>query len=230
MTFEELVAKVGRERYEAACERAWRTAEGTGKSRESSEAWPDDLADVPHDLADLWYDESTTLSDRLGLALRVYAEMPCYGTLMYVKQAHQQLDGSLRNRLWDAFRAALDSDDPRVADPVGYSLWVDFFEDQSTVHEAWREMTRRGSTPWEQRLRRVLEIAGPVPWPEKEALFEELAGDAGWHPHIARGLVHSAFDVYGQLDEAAARQWLDRLHVSDDVLGLRELREKLEAG
>lgn len=228
MTFEELVATVGRERYQAACEWAWQTAAGTGGPG-SSEQWPHDLAAVPHDLADAWYDENTSLSQKLDLALRIYAEMPSYATLMYIKDRYQDLDHSLRQRLWKAFRAALDSDDDRVADPVSYVLWVDFFEDQSTVDEAWREMTQRDMPDWQQRLRRVLEVAGPVPWQAKEALFEQLAAYTCWHPHILRALVGSAFDVYGQLDVTAARRWADRLKLDDDAPGLRDRREKLSA-
>ena len=227
VTYEKLVASVGIERYRAACEWAWRTAEGTGEGR--GLAWPSNLDEVPHDLADAWYDESTSLSEKLDLALRVYKEMPSYATLMYMKDRFADLDDVLRQRLWAAFRAALDSDDRRVADPVSYVLWVDFFEDEETVEEAWREMTRRDLLPWESRLRRVLDNAGPVPWPQKEALFEQLAADTAWHPHLVRALIGSAFDVYGQLDATAASRWLERLRLSDDVPGLPELRQKLNA-
>lgn len=196
MTFEELIARVGEERYRAACEWAWQTAEGTGDGGGSAR-WPNDLGDVPHDLADAWYDEHTSLSDKLDLALRVYSEMPSYATLMYMKDRYNDLPGELREKLWTAFRAALESDDRRVADPVTYILWVDFFEDLDTVEEAWSEMARRDLPSWEPRLRRVLEAAGPVPWPQKEPVFEELAPDTSWHPHILRALVGSAFDVYG---------------------------------
>jgi hypothetical protein len=227
MTFEELVARVGRERYDEACRWAWQTAAGTGTAREPR-TWPDRLvADVPHELADLWYDESTSTGAKLDLALRIYAEMPDYATLMYIKSHYDELDGDLRRKLWSAFRAALESDDSRVADPVAYALWVDFFEDPGTVDEAWHAMTRRDVAGWERRLRRVLGAAGPVPWPHKEALFEELAGDTSWHRHILEALVGSAFDVYGQLDARAARRWIRRLRLSHDAPGLPELREKL---
>jgi hypothetical protein len=191
-------------------------------------ASPDRLvADVPHELADLWYDESTSLSTKLALALRIYAEMPDYATLMYVKSHYEDLDDELRGRLWSAFRAALESGDDRVAERVAYSLWVDFFEDSSTVAEAWRAVTRRDGIGWERRIGRVLDAAGPVPWPHKEALFEELVGDASWHPHILLALLGSAFDVYGQLDVRAARWWVGRLRLRDDAPGLAELRAKL---
>jgi hypothetical protein len=224
--FEALVATVGRERYDEACRRAWQTAAGIGTRPEPAPL----VDDVPHELSDLWFDESTTLSVKLDLALRVYGDMPSYATLMYLKSFYDDLDVELRERLWTAFRAALESDDRRIADPVAYSLWVDFFEDQSTVDEAWSAMTRRGGARWERRMGRVLDAAGPVPWPHKEALFEELAGDASWHPHILVALVGSAFDVYGQLDVRAARRWVRRLRVSDDAPGLKELRAKLGLG
>jgi hypothetical protein len=226
VTFEELVAGVGAERYRAACAWAWQMAEGLGRAPGGAQ-WPEELAAVPHDMAEAWYDDATSLADRLDLALRLSAEMPCYATLMYMKVHFADLPDELRQKLWTAYRAALASDDPRVADPVSYVLWVDFFEDPSTVDEAWRETARWDLPPWHRRLRRVLDVAGPVPWPHKEALFEHLVGDPSWHAPIARALIGSAFDVYGHLDAAAARRWLDRLQLRDDVTGVPELRQKL---
>jgi hypothetical protein len=227
LTFEALVARVGRDRYDQACRWAWQTAAGTGSRRERPASPEPQLEDVPHDLADLWFEDGISLSTKLDLALRVYAEMPGYATLMYVKSHYEDLDGELRDRLWTVFRAALESDDRRVADPVAYCVWVDFFEDQSTVDEAWIALTPRRGATWERRIERVLDAAGPVPWPHKEALFEELAGDSSWHPHILGALIGSAFDVYGQMDVHAARRWLGRLRLRRDEPGLKELRERL---
>ena len=226
MRFEELVAVVGKERYRAACEWAWRMAAGTGECwepRSGARA----LDEVPHELADVWYDGKTSLADRVDLALRLYREMPCYANTMHLKSFYGEFGTAEKRRFWDAYRAALDTDDDRLADPVVYSLWVDFYEDQDTVHEAWQETSRCDVAPWERRLQRVLDAAGPVPWHLKEPLFEQLVRDAGWHPFIFRALVGSAFDVYGALDRDAAQAWLERLELREDTPDLPALRNRL---
>ncbi len=200
MSYEALVAAVGPRRYRAACEWAW----GQGD-------WPKDLAMVPHELSDLWDDAGLALDDRLALALRFYAEMPCYAHLMYLKGWYRDFDGTLRATVWDTYRCALAGDVAALAGPVSYSLWVDFFEDPATVAEAWREIVRPDRPARGARLRRALEIAGPVPWPLKVELFEELSGEPAWHGSIRDAITASENDVFGQIDRRDAARWLRRV-------------------
>jgi hypothetical protein len=194
-SYEELVERIGPERYRAACDLAWNGPEG--------EMWPDDLGDVPGELAGLWEHD-----DALELGLRLLREMPCYGTASCIKTAYGDLGRAERARLWEAYRAALDSGPERLSAAVEYSLWVDFFEDQSTVTETWREMTR---DPTDRRLERLLEAAGPVPWNLKERLFEPLVRDPRWHPFIRAALDASASEYYGKNDAKAAERWRRRI-------------------
>jgi hypothetical protein len=226
--FDALVREVGEERYAAACEWAWRTAARTGRCG-VDRSWPSSLTEVPHEFSDAWWDGATPLSERLEMALRLYREMPCYANTVELKRFYADFGADEKERLWDAWRAALQSDDDRLADPVSYALWVDFFEDRATVGEAWRATTRRdGAGTWERRLARVLDVAGPVPWELKEALFGELVGDPRWHPAILRALAGSAFDVYGELG-ASAGAWLARLRLPDDTPDLLALRARVAA-
>ena len=226
-TYEQWVARIGAERYREACVWAWRTAAGTGRdSKRSSEAWPCRLENVPHDLADAWHEGGST-GERLRLALRFYDDMPCYANTMYLKHGYDEFGQAEKAAFWVAYRAALDAVDDRLADPVAYSLWVDFFEDQETVAEAWRETTRRDGAPFDRRLRRVLMNAGPVPWTFKDELFDQLCDDQEWHLSIYGALIGSAFDVYGQLDAASAHAWLTRISVPADTPQMDALRERL---
>jgi hypothetical protein len=172
MTFEELIAGVGAERYRAACECAWRISPG--------DEWPDDLEDVPHYLSDVWYDDEMPLAARLELALRVYREMPCYGNAMYFKLRHDEFGREEKRVFWATWRAALDSDDDRLAEPATYSLWVDFFEDRSTVKEAWREMTSAFDVCGDYKPRVAERWLGrlqlPDDAPDLAALRRHLAG------------------------------------------------------
>jgi hypothetical protein len=127
--------------------------------------------------------------------------------------------------LWREYRDLLATDDDRLADPVAYSLWVDFFEDPETVGEAWRELTLDED---ERRLTRLLSVSGPVPWSLKAPLFERLAPDRRWHEPIVRALGGVAFDVYGDIDEHSAANLLSQLDPPPDLPGLADLRRRLD--
>lgn len=223
--FEELVARVGAERYAGACEWAWRTAARTGRCG-VGRSWPTSLEEVPHEFADAWWDADASLSERLEAGLALYREMPCYANTVPLHGFYHEFSAGDRDRLWDAYRAALAHPDDRLADPVSYSLWVDFFEDPATVEEAWQETTRPGGEGWERRVSRVLDVAGPVPWPLKEALFESLVDEPRWHPAVLRAIVGSAFDAFGALGPSAG-DWLRRLALPDDTPDLPALRARL---
>jgi hypothetical protein len=118
------------------------------------------------------------------------------------------------------------ADRHRLVEPVTYLLSVDFFEDRSTVEEAWRELTVR-SPGSDLRIGRVLQVSGPVPYSLEAPLYEELAADVRWHGAIAEGLIGSATWVCGDLDISKARKLLLRLAVPADLEGLDQLRERL---
>jgi hypothetical protein len=223
--FETVVARVGADRYRAACETAWASAAGCGRCG-GQRSWAGSPEDVPHEIQDAWWNAESPLAERLAMGLRVLREMPCYANTMALKSFHEQFGPHEKQALWDAYRAALEAEDDRRADPVSYSLWVDFFEDAATVEEAWREMTARRGASWRRRVERVLDVAGPVPWALKEALFAELVGEERWHPAIFAALRGSAFDAYGDAGPNA-REWLARLRLPDDAPDLQALRAQL---
>src|SRR5690349_6259164 len=73
--FDELVATVGPQRFQAACERAWQTAAGIGRCG-GQRSFAGDLEAVPREFADAWWDGDVPLGERLDAALRLYAQMP----------------------------------------------------------------------------------------------------------------------------------------------------------
>ncbi|HEX2084285.1 MAG TPA: hypothetical protein VHF89_01270 [Solirubrobacteraceae bacterium] len=190
--------------------------------------WPDDLGDVPHEIDDLlWYEGDAPAQERMAVALELYRAMPCYANLMGIKLVYDDLPRDVRDTLWAEVRAHLAQPDDRLAEPVAYSLFVDFYEDPSTVHEAWAQTAT--TEPLEpRRIERVLDSSGPVPFALKEPLYAQLANEPRWHPHIFRSLVRSALDVYGDLDEERARGWLARLDLPPDTPGLDPLRAALK--
>lgn len=225
MLFEEWVERVGRDQYVRACELAWRTPVGTG-GPDTAPKWPEWLAVVPHDFADAWHVTDTSLGERLDMGLRLYRAMPCYANTMPLKSFYERFGPLEREQLWNAYRSALASEHGQLAEPIAYSLWVDFFEDQQTVNDAWSQTTRRDAEPWARRVGRVLGVAGPVPWGLKAVLFEQLIGDVAWHPRIYDALKGSAFDYYGQVDPSA-RDWLERLELAPAPPDHLVVRERL---
>ena len=207
--FDEVVAKVGPQRYREACERAWQTAAGVGRCG-GARSFPGDLQTPPAEFADAWWHADASLGERLQMALRLYSEMPCYANTVALHGFYRDFHAGPRELLWTAYRGWLAGEDDRLADPVAHSLWIDFFEDEITVQDAWRAVTRRDIAPWQRRIARVLHVAGPVPWVLKAPLLDELAGDPRQHQAVFRALAGSAFDHLGELGPDAG-ELLERL-------------------
>jgi hypothetical protein len=165
--------------------------------------------------------------ERLALAMALYRDLPSYAVLMYGTSAYREFSGETRTAFWVAYRVLLADPDARLADPIAYSLWCDYFEDPKTVHEAWcgvdpSTLPRRG-------LERLLDVAGPVPWTLKAPLYQRLLPDLSRHQAIFRSLLSSRFDVYGRIDATQALRLLNQLRLTRDTAGLAELRARLEA-
>jgi hypothetical protein len=196
-----LAAQVGDERYQRAREEAWRTAaEIFHLDRGGQPATQADAAElVPHELADwVWYDADLNMRERLVFALALYSDMPSYANLMYVSMFFPKFGTDIRTVFWDAYRALLDDPDDRLANPVAYSLWVDYFEDPERATEAWDEMTRWQAS--ERSLKRLVPASGPVPYELKAPLYQQLALDPKSHEILFRGLFANQFDIYGKID------------------------------
>ncbi|WP_106396415.1 hypothetical protein [Actinocorallia populi] len=144
--------------------------------------------------------------------------------------------------LWDAYRRRLEA--PQIAENVSYSLWVDWFENHATVETAFAEVLgadigelQRGGRldeitrdPLIRRVRRVLEVSGPVPWTIKLPVHQAVAGFPELHPALFRGLLLSYHDVYGDLEPRAALALLERLELPPGTEHLATLSAVLREG
>lgn len=214
LTIDSLVALVGTEAFEAACH------EAMAVSIESS------ASGVPHDLSGrLWFDGKETLSERLTIAVELFGRMPCYANLMYWRYA--DFDETTCARMWDAFREFLSDPRDAVAEPVVYSLWVDYFEDKRTVERAWREASGP-QEPRRPRLPRVVRASGPVPWKLKESLYGQLSVEGGWNEPLLAGLYGSCVDIYGSLEREPALRILRALGPADGNRDFAVLTRALE--
>jgi hypothetical protein len=218
--------RIGQSEYAEACAAATKDAErpsyGSGE--------PGFGSSVPHDIAELIWssDEGAALDDmeRVRLFFTVYDEMPCYGLLMYLGHAYAQLDSPSREYLWACVAERLGGGRAALSNPIQYFLWCDLFEDPKTVEESWKEVLRRDRRS-SGLITAVLDASGPVPWGLKRKLFDELIGQPEWHESIFRSVLHSATDVFGQIDRADARVILNTLTIPESTPNLEVLRSRL---
>ncbi|MHC5905949.1 hypothetical protein ACVNF4_18900 [Streptomyces sp. S6] len=138
--------------------------------------------------------------------------------------------------LWDGYRRRLEEE--RDAEPVTYSLWVDWFEDPETAEASFAEvlgddLDRVVESPTPELLRRagrVLSSSGPVPWAVKHRAYDTVVQLPALHQPLFDGLLAGYHDVYGDLEPASALALLDRLTLPADTTHLAELRTVLAAG
>lgn len=228
MELRDLIEHVGEERFTAARKWAWGTAASTGQSSTTpTEVRPlYKPQDVPHDLEELIW-TSGEHCGWSGSRWRSSFTARCRAMRRSCTRPATTRSGTTALELfWDEYRKLISDADDRLAEPIAYSLWCDYFENPDTVEEAWGQMVQPGALT-DRALQRLLEAAGPVPFRLKQALYDELIADERWHPGIFRSLLHSTIDVFGDVDAVAARDLLACLSLSEDTPGLRELRDKL---
>jgi hypothetical protein len=227
LSLDDLIALVGAERFERACACAFDPA------LSGSHVWPEDLAEVPHQLANrVWYPgpgevvHDGQIPERLDLALELYRRMPCYATAMYMVVFAERVAPGERRRFWAGCRSLLEEPDDRIAGALAVSLGVDYFMGP-IAEEAWSETTclpessrrrprvreRADLEAAHRRVTRVLGVAGPVPWGLKEPLLERLVAELEWHTAVFRCLYASVFEIHGDIDRAAARRLFSRLRL-----------------
>lgn len=176
-------------------------------------------------------------ADQLRLAFGLLDLLDEYWVTCEIRFADQGAEGPLpADMLWDGYRQRLEAD--RDAEAVIYSLWADWFENQTTSAMAFAEVLGNDidpvvAEPSEARLRRarrVLECSGPVRWPAKEPTYRTAMRLPALHSALFRGLLTSFHDIYGDLEPAVALTFLDRLDLPANTRHLAELRHVLAAG
>ncbi|OFY97776.1 MAG: hypothetical protein A3K10_03615 [Bacteroidetes bacterium RIFCSPLOWO2_12_FULL_31_6] len=176
----------------------------------------------------IWYSEKG-IPEKINLGFKLYEIFPSYYhflvpfyRLIYKKETDNQ---ELKNIVWERFIEYLGAES-FYADPIAYVLWVDFFEDQTTVKEAWTGLM--GYSKNTKSLLRLLECAGPVPFDLKEPIYLELISDETTHQAIFNSILFSAFDVCGQIDKIKAGIILSKLNIHTSTENYLKLREKLK--
>lgn len=183
------------------------------------------VPDAIHDVMDEVWNSDLATARKLETTTSLFEEMPCYSYFFFIGMHFEYLSEEDLKNFWSWMRKLLASEDRAYLNAAGYFLWCDFFEDGERVERAWMEVTQEGLLS--SAIRCVLDHSGPVPYPMKKDLYARLIADQAWHLPIFRSLLHSAHDVFGQLDKKDARKVLAQLELPSDTQYLRELRSKI---
>lgn len=175
------------------------------------------------------WDSSSPTSQKIELGLRLFELFPDYYHFLvpfyHLIRSNGVIAEDQKQLVWKKFTDYLGADD-HYADPVGYVLWVEFFEDPETVAETWNGLMSNVARP--SVLLRLLEHAGPVPYELKEPVYKELLADLGNHETIFKSILYGAFDVYGKLDKDKALKLLSELNIDLDTSEYEQLMLKLK--
>lgn len=132
--------------------------------------------------------------------------------------------GNSKEIIWRKFMHYMGTE-KYYADPVGYVLWVEFFEDGETTNETWRGLIKFTSN--KNAVKKLLEMSGPAPFELKEILYEKLILDKEFHESIFKSLLFSRFDLCGQINNEKALIILSKLELPKDILHFEKLKIKL---
>lgn len=127
--------------------------------------------------------------------------------------------------LYRFFAAKLSAGAIELAQPVAYVLWVDFFEDDSRVTDAWDTVC--GAISSDEGWRRLLNASGPVPEALKVPVIERFLPDPSFHDAILDALIGGVFDVYGRIERATVETLLPKLQVDRDHAVYHQLTARL---
>ena len=172
---------------------------------------------------------SLTNNQKISLGFELFETFPSYYhflTPFYYGISNKEIvDPNEKQIIWRHFMKYLASE-THYADPVGYVLWVEFFEDHMTVRDTWQGLVNNYSD--KKALLRLLEQAGPVPFDLKEIQYDRLIVDKENHELIFNSLLYSAYDVYGQIDKNKALEILAKLKIDTKTEKYKLLIEKLK--
>ena len=197
--------------------------EGTVKQL-STDTWNlfDEISDK------VWYSKMTN-RQKISLGFQLFETFPSYYhylTPFYHGIRNKEItDPTEKEIIWKHFMKYLASEN-YYADPVGYVLWVEFFEDETTVRDTWHGLVNNYSD--KKSLLRLLEQAGPVPFDLKESIYNNLLVEKTNHELIFISLFNSAYDVFGKIDKKKSRNILAKLKVDTETENYKHLKEKLK--
>ena len=163
---------------------------------------------------------------RLGLLLRLFADLPVYAVLDCALTLFPELDPGERAALYTALAQALARERTAAADAAETVLFANLFADGALVDDAWAALASPAAPP--AQLRAVLRVSAQVPWRLKRTLFGRLLAEPAWHPHLLLALNGARHALFGAtVDPEEARMLADRLSLPGREAEVEALRRAL---
>jgi hypothetical protein len=143
-------------------------------------------SNTPDIISDLIWETENGLESRqkVDLLFEMYADLPCCTLLSEVHLHHyRHLPKDAQEIYWRHVVSLLSQPEEALAQPVVYSLAVDFFEDSDLCPETWERLVSQQAP---ELLRRVLEASAAVPFVLKGQLYDRLIPDPIWHDAFSK--------------------------------------------
>jgi hypothetical protein len=227
MNKQDIIAHITPGIYAIECEDAWKAAPFTG-GYDVSRFYS---SDTPFKISQLIWETDTDLDDsqKVKLLFDVYADLPCYTLLseLYIHH-YRHLDAEAQGVFWHEVSAILAQPKQALAQPIVYTLAVDFFEDSELCSPVWNRLVTAQAP--DHLVIRTLEASAAVPYVLKEAVYQQLLPDPRWHEAIYQSLRTSYYSVYGAIDKVHARNLVTQLILPFEGEDRSAFQQALECG
>ena len=194
-----------------------------GKSSKSNEMYSSLMI---HDISDGITDLDISDKAIIDLMFEVYEMAPSYSVLMYLVMMYDNLNLELKEYIMNRYADYLFQDDEHLSVPVGYSLWVDYFEGDDRVEFCYNAIFGRMKQEYND-IKKLIDVSGPVPYHLKKDLYYTLTTDRIYHDLVYDGIVNSISDVYGHIPLEEATILLGKLEIDKTTQTYRELTRRL---
>ncbi|MDB5042767.1 MAG: hypothetical protein JWN27_3493 [Candidatus Eremiobacteraeota bacterium] len=227
----ELIARaVGPDRYERARRIAWATAARSGNALSLSASEREDhrgLYDIVEDVLGAAFVGADSSAAMMSTACSLYEDFPSYTILsqIFFTIEYETLSDDEKREFYRFLGTMLSAAAIELARPAGYMLWVDHFEDESRVDDAWHTVCAAITS--DDGWRRLLEASGPVPERLKLPVLERFIAVPSFQDAVFNALAAAVFDVYGQIDRATVEAMLPRLQIDRSAPAYTDLLVRL---
>lgn len=163
---------------------------------------------------------------RLVLLFQCFEDLPSYGLLWESLRSFSDFNPEDKALTLQWMRQVLEHGTEKHKSALGYLLWADFFENPQLVEEIWYALTY--PLPNTAALHIIFIHSGPVPWEWKWTLYHAVKQDVSMHYAIFRSILHSQYDIYGQINQLEAWHMLQELTLPANTENKEKLWNKLQ--
>jgi hypothetical protein len=184
--------------------------------------------DFGHDIPYHFERLKLTRDDEWATWKELVYDLPSYSIWMYVNLFYvNHATETQRMELLPIFVDLIENGNLSQVEATKYSLWVDFFEDPSTVEECWTYLASniKSGPGWDT----LMEISGPVPYNLKKPCYELFLETHSRRLTLRVALGRSCSDAYGDVDVKHALFLVGEIENVDPEVDMADVRALLTA-